>query len=153
MDKKERNKMNLYHGSPRELKGKELIPTQPEDVNENENNLVKGVYATDVKNAAIAMAIISCDGVNGASLDMRRKVPGIIYEGKPNQNFIYLHTLDSKGFRELGKHQYVSENPVKPIKTEKLKIKDYISFVRNADDEEKRKWNEKLNAWKKKKGI
>jgi hypothetical protein len=143
--------MNLYHGSPRELKGEKLIPTQPEDVNENSHNLLKGVYATDVKNAAIAMAIISCDGVNGASLDMRRKIPGIIYEGKPHQEFIYLHTLNSTGFKESGKHQYVSENSVKPIRTEKLKIEDYIPLIRKANDEEIKKWDKKLNEWKKNK--
>lgn len=142
--------MILYHGSSRKLIGEKLIPKQPHDVNNNYYNLIKGVYATDVKNAAIAMAIISSKGIIGSSLNINNKIPGTIYEGYPQQEFIYLYSINSENFRESGKHQFVSKNPVKPLKMEKLKIEDYLFLTRNANENEINEWNDKLKKWKEK---
>ena len=88
------------------------------------------------------MAIISCDGVNSASLKFKKKPFGIIYEGSPKQDYIYLYTLSSKTFKQEGGggNQYYSLKSVNPIKTEKLKIGDYISLVRKATKKERENW-------------
>jgi len=146
-------KMRLYHGSSKKLIGKKLIPKKPIDIDNKPSNLARGVYATDLRDAAIAMAIISCNGVRGASLGMGRniKIPGVIYHGFPKQNYIYLYTLDSKGFKSIGggMHQFILEKSVKPIKTEKLKVKNYLYLVRKANKKEIKKFDKKLNEWRK----
>jgi len=137
--------MKLYHGSARKLIGNKLIPKQGRDVYDNSENLHKAVYATDLRNAAIAMAIISCEGVRGGGLNISKNVaiPGIIYKGNPEQNDIYLYILDSKGFKptKKGGHQFISKEPVKPLKTEKLKVKDYAHLTRKANKKELNKFN------------
>ena len=39
----------LYHGSIKKLKGKSLQPSQPDDLEQDPNSLIKGIYATDIK--------------------------------------------------------------------------------------------------------
>jgi len=140
----------LYHGSIRKIKGDKFLPKKPHDLEKNSENLNKGVYATNIKEIAIAMAIISCKGVNWASLSFRRKPYGIIYEGKPNQKYIYLYSLPSKTFRGSGGNgkQYVSAKPVRPLKLEKLLVKDYIYLVRKGTKEEIKKKLEKYKQLK-----
>ena len=135
----------LFHGSTREIEGDKLLPRQATDLGERPENLHKAVYATDVKDIAIAMAIISCKGVNCSSLDFKKKPFGIIYEGWPEQKNIYLYYLPRETFKQDGGsgHQYHSTEPVKPSKVEKLKINDYISLVRKATDSEREKFFEK----------
>lgn len=135
----------LYHGSVRKIKGDKLLPRQPADLEENPKNLHCAVYATNVKDVAIAMALISCRGVNYAALYFKRKPFGVIYEGWPKQRYIYLYTLPNKTFKQEGGsgNQWYSTEPVKPSKTEKLKVKDYISLVRKSTDKERKKFFEK----------
>ncbi|MBU2562213.1 MAG: hypothetical protein KKF68_00960 [Nanoarchaeota archaeon] len=137
--------MKLYHGSPRKLEGKRLLPRKGRDVFNRPDNLHKAVYATDVKKKAIAMSILSCNGVKGGGLDSSKKsaTPGIIYKGFPEQEYVFLHTLSSKGFEKVGEgHQFISKKPVEPIKTEKLRVSDYLYLIRKASQEEIKKWNE-----------
>jgi len=138
-------KGELFHGSTREIKGDKLLPKQADDLEENPENLHKAVYATDIKEMAIAMAIISCKGVNYSSLDFKKKPFGIIYEGWPEQKYIYLYYLPSETFKQEGGfgHQYYSSKPVKPSKVEKLRVEDYISLVRESTDLERKKFFEK----------
>lgn len=136
----------VYHGSARELSGSKLVPKQSRDLGNRKENLIKGVYATDLKGAAIAMAIISSKGVGCSSLK-NKKPFGTIYEGKPTQDYIYLYHLPKDKFfiTHPNKHQYVCVNPVKPIKIEKLKIKDYIHLIKFATDKEKESFSKKYN--------
>lgn len=124
----------LYHGSVRKIKGKFLLPSKPQDLENNPDNLHKAVYATNIKEIAIAMAIISCKGSNRASLKFKRKPYGIIYEGWPKQKYLYLYTLPKDSFIKSGEggKQWISIMPVKPIKEEKLLVKDYIYLVKKS---------------------
>ncbi len=139
----------VYHGSARKLIGEKLIPKKANDLEKNPHNLLKGVYASDVKNEAIAMGIISSKGVHSSSCGVERKVntkvDAIIYEGWPKQKYLFLYTLPSKTFQSKpkGSHQWVSLTPVKPEKIEKILISDYIFLVRKATKEEKENWNKK----------
>mgnify|MGYP001558518257 FL=1 len=80
------------------------------------------------------MAIISCKGINWASLSFKRKPYGTIYDGWPKQKYIFLYTLPSKTFRVSGEggKQYVSFEPVKPLAVEKLLVEDYLYLVRKG---------------------
>ena len=129
-------KMRLYHGSAKKIKGKFLIPKKPHDLGNQKENLIKGVYATDVKNSAIAMAIISSKGVISGTLNYKKK--SVIYEGWPKQKYIYLYHFPIQTFKRTSKesHQLVSKKSVKPIKIEKLNIKDYLKLVRKATKKE-----------------
>ena len=53
----------IYHGSGRRLEGKALIPKKGTDLSENPDNLLKAVYASDLKYQAIAMGILCCKNV------------------------------------------------------------------------------------------
>jgi hypothetical protein len=136
----------LYHGSPRKLNGGRLIPTLAEDLAKNPENMKRGVYATDKKEIAIAMAIISTKGVIGAGLDnFGRGRYGKIYLGKPKQKYISLHYLPIKTFKKSKgvRNQFFSEGAVEPVKTEKLLVEDYIGLVKYATKREIKGWKEK----------
>jgi len=143
----DKNKMKiLYHGSPRRLKGDRLIPTRAEDLEKNQENMKKGVYATDKKEMAIAMAIISSKGVLGASLDdFGNGKYGKIYFGKPKQKYIYLHILPKENFEKCNsvKNQHFSKKAIKPLITERLLVKDYMELIKYADKKESEEWKEK----------
>ena len=142
--KKEKLKV-VYHGSPKKFKGRFLIPHKPHDLGKRKVNVIKGIYTTDIKNSAIAMAIISAKGVVSGTLFYRKR--SIIYEGWPKQKYVYLYHLPIQFFRETPKksHQWVSVVKVKPIKTEKLKIKDYLCLIKKATKEEIHKFFKKYN--------
>lgn len=93
---------HLYHGSVREIDGNKLLPKQAEDLEEKPENLRRAVYATNIKEIAISMALISCKGVIYSSLRFIKKPFGIIYEGWPQQKHIYLYTLPIKTFKQEG---------------------------------------------------
>ncbi len=140
----------LYHGSSKKLIGKALIQKKPTDLEKNAENLHKGVFATDIKDLAISMAIICSKGIKYSSLGfLHNKTKGIIYDGWPKQKEFYLYTLPSKTFKRTGKikHQFVSSVPVKPIKTEKLLIKDYRNLFRKATEKEKQIWEKKYGKF------
>ena len=120
----------LYHGSPRKLK--KLLPKKALGLSKKEDKL-KAVYATDIKDFAITMTLISCKGVSGkSSVNLsNKKVKGIISKGWPKQKYIYLYFLDSKEFNNTpkGSHQHISTKSIKPQKEERLLIKDYINLI------------------------
>lgn len=141
---------HVYHGSIRKIRGNKLLPRQAKDLGNNPENLHRAVYATDVKDIAIAMAIISCKGVNEASLKFGKRPFGIVYDGRPKQNFIYLYSLPIKTFKQEGGkgNQYYSLKPVKPVKAEKLSVRNYMDLIRRATKKEKEKWNKKYGIRK-----
>ena len=92
------------------------------------------------------MAIISSKGVLGASLNYFGKGKyGKIYLGKPKQKYIYLYSLPSKSFHKCKRvsNQYFSNKLIKPIKTEKIFIEDYIHLIKNTTKKETEKWKKK----------
>jgi len=134
----------LYHGSPKKLSGEKLIPKKPHDLEKKTENLYRGIYATNIKGIAIAMAIISCKGVLCASLSFNKKPFGIIYDGWPKQKYFYLYILSSNNFKRTSQTaQWVSKKPVKPFKIEKLAVKDYLYLIRKATKKEKENWFKK----------
>ena len=137
----------LYHGSPNKLIGKSLIPSKGYDSEDRPENNQLGVYATNVKEIAIAMAIVSSKGVIGAGLDDYKlgKAPGVIHVGKLKQKYVYLYTLSSKEFKPTPsiKDQWISKKSVKPIKIEKLYINDYKHLIRYSKKDEREKWEKK----------
>lgn len=136
----------VYHGSCDKLVGDKLLPKQAVDYAEIPENSLQGVYASDIKEEAIATGIVSGKGVISASCGIKNnKVEAIIYEGWPIQEYFYLYILDAATFecKPEGSHQYISPEAVKPVKTEKLLVKEYIHLIRKASEEERIKWKEK----------
>ena len=137
----------LYHGSPRKLVGKKLNPSWGDDSEERPENNSFAVYATDRKDLAIVMAIFRCKGIIGGSIDeyQEGKLNARIYGDYPSQEFIYLHHLPIKTFKQtkIDKHQFLSLVAVKPIKTEKIKVKDYHHLLRIATKKETAEWIKK----------
>ncbi len=136
----------LYHGSPRKIKGGYFIPRAPPEIDPNnpENNQ-KAVYATSFKEQAIRMSICRGDGVKDASMGVGKKDGKffirfcIILEGWPKHKEGYVYVLPSKTFKNepKGSSQWVSTEKVKPIKIEKIIIKDHLSMIRKANKKEK----------------
>lgn len=137
----------VYHGSAIKIKGEELEARTPTDLGNKLNNLHTAVYATDIKEKAITMAILNNQEVKSSSLDFGRyPSKGIIYDGWPDENAeIYLYTLPSDTFinPEPRSSQWHSTKNVKPIKVEKLKIKNFIHLIRKANPKELEEWNKK----------
>ncbi len=140
----------VYHGSAVEIKGEELETRTPTDLGNNPNNLHTAVYATDLKEKAIIKAILNNRGVISSSLDFGRyPSKGIIYKGWPDEDAeIYLYTLPSESFinPEPQSSQWHSTKNVKPIRVEKLKIKNFIHLIRKATPEELKEWNKKFKT-------
>jgi hypothetical protein len=137
----------LFHGSSRPLKGETLNPSQgKDDASRPENNYL-AVYATDRKDLAIVMAIIGCEDVIGGSIDgyENGKLIARIHGAYPKQEYIYLHHLSSEDFSqtEIDTHQFVNFKAVKPLKTEKIRVKDYTHLAPLASKEETLAWQEK----------
>lgn len=139
---------SLYHGSPRELIGDKLVPGQNTiDLGKNPDNLIKGVYASDIKEYAIAMALVQSKGVQSASVGVANgKLNAIVYKGWPESDYIYLYTLEPTTFHERpkGSHQWISLQPIKPIKTEKLSVQENLYLIRRATNEELEVHNQKF---------
>lgn len=128
----------LFHGSPKKIKGGFLVPRQPRDLENRKENLKRGIYASDMKDRAISMALISGRGVICSALDFTKRKKAIVYEGWPKQKYVYLYILPSENFSKSNKNssQWVSSKKVKPIKIKKLKVKDYIYLIRKATQKE-----------------
>jgi hypothetical protein len=140
----------LYHGSPNKLKGETLNPSYGDDSEERPENNLLAVYATDLKDTAIVMAMIACKGVKGGSLDGYKdgKLIARLHGNYPKQEFVHLHYLPTETFKvtKINKHQFVSLVAVKPIKTEKVKVKENTHLVRIATKEETDKWIKKYKT-------
>ena len=137
----------LFHGSPRPLIGETLHPSWGDDSEERPENNQLAVYATDRKDLAIVMAMIGCADVLGGSIDEYDNdvLQARIYGNYPAQEYVYVHTLPAETFTQtqIDKHQFVSLVPVKPIKTEKIKVKEYQHLARIASQEEADGWLQK----------
>lgn len=132
-------KLYLYHGSAHKIKGKKLLPKRPGDLENNPENLIRGVYATDIKELAMGMALISCKGVLASGINFEKgKTKGIVYDGWPNQKSFFLYTLSPEGFKQSRgiKNQFVSRDPVVIKGEEELKVSDYIRLIRKANKKE-----------------
>ncbi|MEK6859426.1 MAG: hypothetical protein AABX54_01295 [Nanoarchaeota archaeon] len=128
----------LYHGTSKKIKGNFLIPNKPQDLEIPIEKIKKGVYATPIKNNAIAMAIISSKGVISGSLNFEKNKKAIIYEGWPKQKYVYLYSFLSEGFIKKSKKssEWISKDKVRIINLKKLKIKSYLNLIRKATDKE-----------------
>lgn len=137
----------LYHGSPKKIKGKHLIPKKAHDLGNHPDNIHKAIYATDIRKFAITMAIITSKGVYGSSLKFKKNSKGIIYSGWPKQRYVYIYILPNKTFIKSKqiKHQYFSKKPVKPIRTIKILVKDNLNLVQKASKKEALKYCKKYN--------
>ena len=139
----------LYHGMPNELHGAYLLPHKARDLGRNPHNMRKSVYATDIKEAAIAMSIISSKGVHASSINLEEtnNWQAIIYEGWPEQEHVFLCTLNPRTFIQFppNSHQWASSIKVKPSRIEKLSISKYITLVRKATRQEQKTWSEKYH--------
>lgn len=144
----------LYHGSMNKLRGHKLVPKKAKDIEKRAANILKGIYATGIRDAAIAMAIISGKSVRRSSLSFYPP-RGIVHEGWPRRKYFYLYTLPSDTFKEIpkGSTQWVSLEPVKPIKIERLRVSDYIHLIRKATRKEEKEWKGKYKNKTKKKGF
>jgi len=122
----------LYHGSPKKIEGGYLLPRKPLDLGKRAENTHDAVYATEVKEIAIAMALVKCKGVKSSSVNFTKNPVAVISEGWPEQEFIYLYILPSDGFEKThtAGHQWVSLKPVKPVREERLAVRGYLHLVR-----------------------
>lgn len=134
-------KNELYHGSGKKLVGGYLKPKKAKDLGKNKANSYLGIYASDLKEEAVVMGVISGKTGGGASVGVTNgKVSGIIYGHWPKNKYFYLHILSRKDFRNQpkGSRQWVSFKPVKPLKTLRLKVDEYKDVVRVATKKGKR---------------
>lgn len=143
------NTTALFHGSSNELSGDFLNPSQGKDVAERPENNYFAVYATDRKDLAIAMAIIGCSDTIGGSIDeyVDGKLNAKIYGDFPSQEYIFLHYLPIKSFKQtkIDEHQFYSLKVVKPLKTEKIRVKDYYHLFVVASEQETNNWIKKYS--------
>ncbi len=139
-------KKYLFHGSNKKIEGN-LIPKKATDLGKIKENSYSGIYASDFINEALAMGILKGPGINGGSI-VRGKPDGIpaidavMYGGFPEKQYFYLYTFSSKNFKNIpkGSTQWISSKPVKPLKIEKMRIKDYLHLIRKATKKEKEEW-------------
>lgn len=137
----------LYHGSGKKLEGNYLMPKKAKDFGGNKANSYRGVYATDVKEEAIVMGVISGKTNGGAGFGVTNgEVSGIIYGNWPKNKYFYLHILPSDDFRNQpkGSHQWVSFKRVKPLKTLRLRVDDFKGLVKIATKKEREEWYKKF---------
>ena len=128
----------LWHGSSRMIIGEYLLPKRAMDVGGVPENCLEGVYALAKREFAIAMAILKSDGVNGSTLDYSKKSPeGVIINGWPIQDKVYLYKLPTETFYQVSGDQWVSSSRVRPLEIEEIRVKDFIHLIRPANDAEK----------------
>ncbi len=130
----------LYHGSP--TKVSRLEPRPARGVGPD-HDMLTAVYATDVRNMAIAFAMSGVADEEGHlswTLEMEGDLPRIEYQaGHPRygeQGYVY--TLSPEGFVQVAPHQWVSYAAVTPVLCETVNIDDYLSWVRVRDSGERR---------------
>ena len=138
------NIKNLYHGSSKELIGEKLNPSQGNDLDIRPENNKFAVYATNRKDLAIVMGILSCKDVIGGSINeyKNNKLNATIYGEFPKQEYIYLYTLPVQTFiqTKIDEYQFYSLESIKPIKTEKIKISNYYNLFKIGTKEEIEDW-------------
>ncbi|GEM_PF-2959394 len=128
----------VYHGSPNG-NIKIFEPRNPNDVGRSKHNLHKGVYATKLKKWAMILGILAGKGIKCSRINIESKrIEGIIFGGKSTQKYFYVYTFDSDKFRNIpvNSHQYICREEIKPLKVEKFLVKDYLKWIRYANDRE-----------------
>ena len=122
----------LYHGSVHEIDGP-IVPKQARDRARSRPNTRVGVYATEKKNVAIAVAICKCiDGISAVNLLNidEDKPPGELWFGRlPQNRLIYLYTCRSDTFEMTG-GQWVSSCPVLPVDRQTLRVSEHLHLIR-----------------------
>jgi hypothetical protein len=95
------------------------------------------------------MAILRTGNITRSSL-MRESPYGVYHFGKPDENaIVYLYVFPKDKFEQTqNPNQYISRVPIKPLRIFKLKVKDYLHLVRDATEEEKQKFEQKLKYCK-----
>lgn len=127
----------LFHGSS--TKVDTLQPHQAEDWLSEAGRLF-GVYATDIRDIAIAFALGAVPDESGAVSRMMRKqdlnpVRMVYLKGHPNFGGKgYLYKLHPKGFKPMGEHQWVSTQSVTPLEVIEFRVDDYLHLFRYASD-------------------
>jgi len=121
----------LYHGSPVKL---DRLEPQPARGVGSEHDMLTAVYATDVRNMAIAFSMAGVHDAQGHlswRLEMEGDQPHIVYEaGRPRNGevgFVYL--LSPEGFVQVAPHQWVSYRPVTPLSCEAIRVDDYLGWA------------------------
>lgn len=128
----------LWHGSPKKIIGEYLLPHKARDVSSIPENCHEGIYALEKREFAIVMAILKGNGVNGSMLDFGKVVPeGIIIEGWPKQDCVYLYRLPAEAFHKISGNQWISISKVRPLEATEVKTKDFMHLIRPATDVEK----------------
>lgn len=121
----------LYHGSNVPI---EVIEPRPARGVGPASDTLTAVYATDLKNMAIAFAMAGKPDERGHlswTLEMENGVPNITYfAGTPRTGEKgFIHVLCPDGFEQVADHQWVSYLPVKPVTCETVEIDDYMGWV------------------------
>ena len=138
----------LWHGSP--IKKNKLISKQAFSLKNKEERQI-GIYATNIKERSIAMAILHQKGVRGSRLNFPKgKVIGTIFNGWPKQKYFYLYKLSSKTFSKIPRNdwEFISKESVKPLKVVRLKTSDYIHLIKKATPREKIIWKKMVVRFK-----
>ena len=131
----------LFHGSS--IKVDVLQPHQAED-GMSEAGRYYGVYATDLRDAAIAFALGAVPDEAGAVSRVIGKhdlnpVKMVFVRGHPNFGGKgYLYELDPSGFKKVSSTQWVCDREITPIKVIEINVDDYLHLFRYASEEEKR---------------
>ncbi len=127
----------LWHGTPKRMKGETLLPRKAIDKCPENSQL--GVYATESRDVAIAVALRKCDGVSKGNVKLDGDPPyGIMFIGWPSQEHIYLYKLSFESFVEVGSGQWISYEPVIPLSEEKISVDNSIHLIRKATKEEEK---------------
>ena len=138
-----RNPPFLWHGSAKKIEGELILPKQGRDSRGTPENNQLGVYATRNRDVAITMALKRSKGVGSGHVSYGGRPPYGIFEELPTQERVYLYKLPSETFEPAGRGQWISFQPVKPIKEEEVLVKDVMHLVRKATEEEKASFHNK----------
>lgn len=135
----------LYYGSSERLDI--LLPSQDYNI-DGEKRTQKVIYATSIRDIALAYAIGAVPDENGIidrvmSYKQDGGVKMIFHKGHPNFGGKgYVYRLSSKGFLPVGGIQWVNPSPVKPLEVTEINVDDYLFLFRYATEEEKQQLEE-----------
>ena len=97
-----------------------------------------GVYATSMREEALAFALGAVPGRNGGVTRFIRHDPGgsvqmVFVHGHPNFGGKgYIYTVSSRGFRLASDKQWVCSKDVVPLEVEEIAVDDYLHLFRYA---------------------
>ena len=131
----------LYHGSSKKISL--LVPRQPSK--DLSNNSMKAVFATNVKDRALAMGLTKTKG----SLSFRGNKKMNFVKGSPRMKHVYLHYLGSKSFKQNRPGEFISYIPVKPVKIEEYNVKNLSHLWRKSNMKELKEFLKNREKWRK----